>query len=155
MTATNHALTGAIIGLSITNPFLAVPLSVASHFAQDAIPHFSVDPKRDVVSSWLPKLLVVDLSLCVALAVLLIVLRPPHWQLACICGFGATSPDLMWVKKFIHARQTGEIVHSTALIPRFHSRIQWFTKPIGIAVEIVWAIGASLVLAALIHLKRT
>ena len=38
MTATNHALTGAIIGLVIGEPVLAIALAFASHFICDALP---------------------------------------------------------------------------------------------------------------------
>jgi hypothetical protein len=40
MTATNHAITGAIIAVVIDKPVIALPLALLSHFAQDALPHF-------------------------------------------------------------------------------------------------------------------
>lgn len=40
MTATAHALIGASIATSVTNPILGIPLAIASHFLADLIPHW-------------------------------------------------------------------------------------------------------------------
>lgn len=48
MTATNHALAGAVIGLTVTQPVIALPLALASHFVMDAIPHFGVGFAKNV-----------------------------------------------------------------------------------------------------------
>lgn len=40
MTATAHALIGASLAVKITNPYLGIPLAIASHFAADLIPHW-------------------------------------------------------------------------------------------------------------------
>ncbi|OGH23167.1 MAG: hypothetical protein A3F31_04215 [Candidatus Levybacteria bacterium RIFCSPHIGHO2_12_FULL_38_12] len=40
MTATAHALIGAIIAAKIPNPYIAIPLAVISHVAADIFPHW-------------------------------------------------------------------------------------------------------------------
>lgn len=40
MTATGHAILGAIIAAKAGNPAIAIPLAFASHIAADAIPHW-------------------------------------------------------------------------------------------------------------------
>lgn len=40
MTATGHALVAALIAAKFTNPYIAFPLSFASHFACDILPHW-------------------------------------------------------------------------------------------------------------------
>ncbi len=40
MTATGHAIIGTLIAAKIGNPYLAVPLAIASHIAADLIPHW-------------------------------------------------------------------------------------------------------------------
>lgn len=40
MTATGHALIGALIAAKIGNPVLAVPIAIASHLVADAFPHW-------------------------------------------------------------------------------------------------------------------
>ena len=40
MTATAHALVGAVIAAKVGNPALAIPIALASHVVMDAIPHW-------------------------------------------------------------------------------------------------------------------
>lgn len=40
MTATGHAVIGAVIAAKVANPYLAVPLALASHLAADWFPHW-------------------------------------------------------------------------------------------------------------------
>lgn len=40
MTATGHALVGAVIAAKFQNPYLAFPLSLLSHIACDILPHW-------------------------------------------------------------------------------------------------------------------
>ncbi|MBI4079257.1 MAG: hypothetical protein HY429_03085 [Candidatus Levybacteria bacterium] len=42
MTATAHALIGTVIAAKVQNPYLAVPLALASHFVADLIPHWDI-----------------------------------------------------------------------------------------------------------------
>ncbi len=70
MTATNHAVTGAIIGLTVANPVAAVVAALLSHFILDMIPHFGSD--EDFISTMKFRvMLVVDALLCVALVIFL------------------------------------------------------------------------------------
>lgn len=145
----NHALTGALIGLTITRPVVAVPLAVVSHFICDALPHYdselaSVSASRWVVSNKFRTLLLADALLCVGLVVLLAVKQPAHWWLAAICAFAATSPDLLWINQFIHARQ--KRFWRPNAFSSFAVAIQWFHKPIGAVVEIAWFASAVVLL---------
>lgn len=40
MTATGHAVLGAVIAAKVANPYLAIPFAIASHFVADMIPHW-------------------------------------------------------------------------------------------------------------------
>lgn len=145
MTATNHALTGALIGLSIGQPWLAIPAAFLSHFICDAIPHFGF--KQAALGSKLFRnVLLTDAALCVLIAVVLFIYQPSNWLLAAGCAFVATSPDLMWIKKFRQARAGKRVSYDSSVIRRFHAGIQWFEKPIGLAVEAVWAVSAVILL---------
>lgn len=42
MLSTIHGPTGALIATKIKSPFISIPLIIASHFAQDYIPHWDV-----------------------------------------------------------------------------------------------------------------
>lgn len=46
MTATGHAIIGAVIAAKFTNPALAIPLAITSHFIADAIPHWDIATHR-------------------------------------------------------------------------------------------------------------
>ncbi len=47
MTATGHAVIGTIIAAKISNPYLAIPLAIASHVAADMIPHWDTATNRE------------------------------------------------------------------------------------------------------------
>jgi hypothetical protein len=45
MQAINHTVFGSLIATTISEPAIALPLALASHFLMDAIPHYGEDPK--------------------------------------------------------------------------------------------------------------
>jgi hypothetical protein len=150
MMATNHALTGAAIGLTVSTPAAALPLAVVSHFALDAVPHYG-SSRESIHTVRFRNLLLVDALLCLCLVIILVLVHPRHWLVAVTCAFLATSPDFMWVGKFLRARH-GQIASPMRnLAMRFHGKIQWFQRPIGVIVECVWAFAAVDVLAHLIR----
>ena len=51
MTATSHAVIGAVIAAKIGNPTLAIPIAIASHFAADLFPHWDSGTNRDKKSN--------------------------------------------------------------------------------------------------------
>ena len=143
MTATNHALTGALIGLTIGNPWVAVPAAFVSHFVCDAIPHYG-NKNVPIWGKSFRLYLVFDALLCVALVGLLAFNHPVHWLLASICAFLATSPDFLWLKRFIYA---GKHRRNPAKLSRIEvllgdKGIQWFQRPIGAVVEVVWTVAS-------------
>src|SRR6476469_9807431 len=99
MTATNHVLTGALIGLTVhSNPVLAIILALISHFVLDALPHYGdenhIRKKFIVVLSY-------DLLLASMILISLVVMRPMYWQLTIACAIAAACPDLMWFPMWI------------------------------------------------------
>jgi len=147
MTATNHAVTGALVGLLVGQPWIALPVAFLSHFVCDALPHYG-NERIPVWSSSFKRLLITDASLCVALVALLAYRQPGHWLLAALCAFVATSPDLLWIPKFITGNRTHRTrVKETRLNRLLGSNgIQWFQRPIGAVVEAAWLVaGLSLV----------
>jgi hypothetical protein len=112
MTITNHAITGAVIGLAVHN---------LSHFVCDAIPHFGVGERGStrgfLKSKGFKSLLLFDALGCVSLAIVIFLLSPKDWFLVDVCAFLATSPDLLWLPMFINANQNKLWKHN--LIMRF------------------------------------
>lgn len=151
MTATNHALTGAVIGILVGQPWIAVPAAVASHFVCDAIPHFKVNlPDKTLLKTkGFRNYLIVDGSLCVLLVACLAVFQPQHWFLASVCAFLATSPDLFSINKYIKMR-SGQRWRPNAY-SKFADGIQWFSRPVGAVVEITWLVMALTILIPFFH----
>lgn len=145
MTATNHALTGSIIGLTIGTPLIAIPLAVLSHFVLDALPHYGAG-ENSVATERFRKILAIDAFGAFLVVVVLAVFQPQYWLLAAFCAFFAASPDLMWIKKFLSAQRGETENYRPSLLLRFHAKIQWFEKPVGAYFELLWAAGALILL---------
>lgn len=149
MTAINHALTGAAIGMLVANPALALPLAFVSHFVCDALPHYGNSQSDDI---WLKsrrfkQLLIVDASLCVMLVLVLGGLHVHNWLIVSLCAFLATSPDLFWINSF-RLRQANKPWHPN-LYSRFAAKIQWFQRPVGAVAEAGWFIAGLFVIGTL------
>lgn len=150
MTATNHAITGSIIGLLIGNPLLALPLAFLSHFICDALPHFgsSLPFNIYVKTRRFRNSLIVDGAMCIILVSVLAISQPQHWIIAGICAFLATSPDLFWINEF-RLMRAGKAWYPN-VYSRFAARIQWFEKPIGGVVEVAWLLAGVITLRMLL-----
>jgi len=146
MTATNHALTGAVIGLAIANPLLAIPLALLSHYVLDALPHYHPDTpdERLMRSKGFMIYLAVEALLCFLIVLLLVISRPDGWLLAVFCAFVAAAPDLLSIPTFQRVRH-GKPQKLNAYT-RFAKNIQWFERPSGAIVEIVWFLSISIAL---------
>jgi hypothetical protein len=144
MTATNHALTGAVIGLVIQNPLAAIPAALLSHLVCDAIPHFGG------IKDWISQnsfvaYLVMEAFVCWLLVLLLFLTHPVDWWLAAVCAFVAASPDFISIRAFVAARRHKKFVPNA--LERFLKSIQWFERPIGALVEVAWFAAAATILS--------
>lgn len=146
MTATNHALTGAVIGLIVGEPLVALPAALASHFICDVIPHFgrALPPQINLRTKSFRNYLIVEFCLCVLLVICLAIFRPEHWLLASVCAFLATSPDLLSINRYLKTRRGEHWKHNA--YSKFTCDIQWFERPIGAVVEAAWFAAAIIVL---------
>lgn len=146
MTATNHTLTGVLIGLSVHSPVVAIVIAILSHFVLDAIPHYS-DPK--LVGKKLAPVLAIDASIALIILGSMVVLQPAYWLLAVACGIAAASPDLMWFPRWVRDVR-GRPPKPFNAIMRFHGKIQWAEKPYNYPYEIVWFICGLFLLVKLV-----
>lgn len=146
MTATNHALTGATIGILIGKPFVAIPLALASHFICDALPHFGtgLPTNRVLKSRGFRNYLLVEAVICFLIVVGLALLQPQNWLLAAVCAFVAAAPDLVSSRRYITIRRGRKF--SPNLYEKFAGKIQWFERPIGAVVEAAWFVAAVIIL---------
>jgi len=142
-------MTGAVIGLSVAAP-VAIPLAFVSHFALDGLPH---EGNLGLSHKGNTAVLSVDIGLCVVLAIIIFVIRPQYWWLAIFCAILATSPDVMWfnMHKDNGRGKTPKPVAERHAIVKLHAKVQWFQQPIGIVVEVAWAIITGLTLYFLLR----
>lgn len=91
-----HALVSHAIASKFRQPKIYLPLSLASHFVLDFIPHW--DPNIDYFSSLTFILLASDLFLAFFVSAWLSVQRRSAKYL--VCGFIATLPDTIAIPEF-------------------------------------------------------
>lgn len=152
MTAPNHALTGAVIGLAVTNPWLALPLAFLSHFVLDAIPHYDVPGGSNAERIDSRQMFYIQIVggalLCFGVVLGLFLAHPENWLLAAVCAFVATLPDLLSYPRFLSVKQTGVDPLHKWWFWRVHHNIQWKVGERLWVVEVIWA-GAMLTLLGL------
>ncbi|HSW74808.1 MAG TPA: hypothetical protein VLG16_02965 [Candidatus Saccharimonadales bacterium] len=145
MTLTNHLLTGAIFAKVLPLP-LAIPLAFASHFVLDALPHFGFIniEERTKYNKLFGAIVLLDCLLSVALSAWLISRGHSQWLLA---GFAAFSPDLVWIYRFTVEEKFGKLKPTKGnRFIQFHIKIQQYERAWGGLVELVYAVGAFLIL---------
>ena len=149
MRAINHALTGAVIGVMVSVPEVAIPMALVSHFALDTVPHFGIDRQKDITRSWFQKLLILDAFLCVTLVAIIVTVRPKGWLLIAVCAFVAAMPDFMLIPRFYRAKRYGNTSSTTHYaLMRFHDDLQT-EKPAGAVLELLWLPAMVLLLVVL------
>jgi hypothetical protein len=153
MRAINHALTGAFIGLTVTEPIVALPVAFVSHYILDVFPHHgdgSAAPDKSRLSLTAFKAtLIIDALLCLILVIILAATRPLDWILAAVCAFIAAAPDFASFNRFKSA-VNGKKWKAGPYV-RFANSIQWFERPIGAAVEVAWFVAALILIVPFIR----
>lgn len=142
MTAINHALTGAVIGLVAGRPEIALPAALVSHFLCDAVPHYGAAGDKNAVlrSKAFARYLLADAGMCGLLVLAIAITKPQHWLLAISCAFLAAAPDSAYITKFRRMRQHRS--WKPGAFTRFAIVIQWFERPLGGLVEVAWFVAA-------------
>lgn len=150
MRAINHALTGAVIGLAISNPAVAVATAFLSHFALDLIPHFEDEKRAGVGTPAFTTILIADALACGLFVLVLLLTGSDDWFQASLCAFAATSPDLMWMPRYLRSRVLGYDPGPKGWLQQFHHHIQRYAWPGGFLVELPWAVGMIFLITKLI-----
>jgi hypothetical protein len=141
MTGLNHVLTGAAIGMGLQNPWLVAPAALASHFILDSIPHFDHEMYR-YGSRYFAGIMASDAILSVS-SVLALTLLLPALALPIVIGaIFAILPDSLWLYYYRNGRPQTWFF-------RFHTKIQWFERPVGAFVEASYLIFICVTILAL------
>jgi hypothetical protein len=144
MTATNHVLTGMLIGASLSNPLFALPAAFVSHFILDSLPHYG-DEYVGYNDFKFKFILGTDAYIALMCLLLVLMLNPANVLLILTCGVLAASPDLMWLPDFIAAlRHQPKPVYGS--LRKAHSVVQWYQRPKGLYIEAVWFVASFILL---------
>lgn len=139
MTITNHMLAGAIIGLTVSNPVIAVIVAFASHFAMDALPHFGYPGQRGYTEVLKYKMTyaVIGATFLTSLLVVILLAVTGH-SFALLTGLVAASPDAIGLYNYLafdkkNIPSTGFMKHFQV---NFHRKIQRYERPWGLYIEV-------------------
>lgn len=138
MTASNHVLAGALIGVVIKEPALALPAALASHFLLDALPHFGFKnwSERIKYKKLMKTILLID-GILLLLAITQLIHLNPNW-IVFACAALAVSPDLVWIYRYIIPERFGSKEPSRGnFITRFHAGIQIGEFRYGFIIEYI------------------
>lgn len=138
MTASNHAVTGALIAATVPYPVIGLPLAFASHFALDALPHWNYGSSKSHRARKFIYFLAIDAGIAAAVMLSLTILQPVNWAVVVFGSLLAMSPDLMWLPYWIQELR-GKRVRNDRLdkVSRLHKLIQ-HEYARGILIEIIW-----------------
>jgi hypothetical protein len=104
MTATNHALTGALLAVTIKNPVLAISAAFASHFVLDILPHFGIKAEFEKLKkSWLMRFVFVFEAIALTTILFYFPTHLNHIQagvVVLLCMVAAVAPDFMWTYRY-------------------------------------------------------
>lgn len=115
-----HVATGAAIGALVGDPFIVLPVAVASHFVLDSIPHWQ-ETMAPYHPTWKTYLRIpIDIGLAVGLVVYAVHIQPGNMPAILLGALFASIPDLDVITVKLPALQKG-------LVKRYwdwHCRIQ-------------------------------
>lgn len=132
MTATNHALSGALIYMVLPLP-IAIPVAFISHFVLDSLPHYGVDHNKRNTSGIYKAIVYSDTAVALTLG---IVSGLAHKWGMLACGVVAYSPDATLVYYYLKHNRTLDITSkSDGLFFKLHLGIQT-ERPWGIFPEL-------------------
>ncbi len=144
MTATNHAIMGAIIVAVIPQPLVSLPLAFVSHFVLDSLPHAGGEPTEKWC--YIKTIWVIDSILLLILFSFLYFVKDSGWYVI-IGAMLAESPDLAWVYRYAWIEKWGKLrPKKLNAFNQFHSRIQKYEFKNGIYIEIVWLVVTAFIL---------
>lgn len=149
MLAANHTIAGVLIGLSVQQPLVAVPIALASHFLLDVIPHHGNDIRFKRGQRRYNQKVALDGLVSIQIALTAVMLQPQAAGMILIAVFSSLLPDLLWPIA-LHIKQKGPLWGYF----KFHKHIQHSETPRGIIMEALWFMLAGGFMAARLTVVR-
>jgi len=140
MTASGHALVAALIAAKFHNPYVALPLSLASHFACDLIPHWDFGTHhRDKTRRKLFFEAAADVVISVGAAFLVYhnFLGQDNYMLLYLCVFVAQLPDWLMAPYVILNQRNKFLVWSKWMYKLQHILQSKLNLPWGLVTQII------------------
>ncbi len=103
MLQTPHVAVGAAIAVGVTNPYIAIPMALGSHFVLDMIPHWNPHTYTEAVKHGIPTnptitLTLLDISTALGLGLWIAYSSLPNTTLAItivLASFASVLPDVI------------------------------------------------------------
>ncbi len=144
MQALNHVAIGTLIAVTVKEPALVVPISLASHFGLDMLPHYGEDRRAPRGSGFYHARIVVDAIISLAFIAAACLYFPSLSGVILLGAFFAFLPDLFWPVALYIKKSNPFYKFFT-----FHKGIQKFESPKGAYVEVVWFTAVVTILVVL------
>ena len=141
MTAANHTIFGALVGVLVKEPVLAIPAAFASHFLLDMLPHFGFGKLPVSKRNKLPLfrfVIGVDIVVALSLAAFLpLSLVGTGVGIASVmaCMAASYAPDALWVLRYRRETNRRDEMNRNRFL-KFHKKIQWGERSWGLWIEI-------------------
>lgn len=116
-----HAFAGVLIGITVNNPLLAIPLAFCSHFLLDLVPHWNPSSKQCRQKEFLP-LLIGDLVGSLVLSAVFAI--ESHNVVVFFTGFAAILPDLLQMPTIMFGSKFFLFSKIKALQSKIHFPVQ-------------------------------
>lgn len=102
MLQTPHVIVGAAIAIKVVNPYLALPLALASHFVLDRVPHWNPHTYTEAMKFGIPKrqtiiITLIDIGLALGLGLFIAERFLPDYNrvlIILLAAFFSVLPDV-------------------------------------------------------------
>jgi len=145
MTATNHALTGAVVGMSFGQPIAVAAVAFVSHFVLDVLPHYGAPHTNNrPKGKSFARVTTIDALLLIGFFVVILTGRFESAGLILLGAVMAMSPDIAWVYRFAAQESWGKKTpRPMNWFNNLHASIQWGERTYGWVYEIVYFVGVT------------
>lgn len=135
MLITPHATVGSAIAVIVPNPLLAIPLSIASHYLLDTVPHWQETLAPYEPNKWTFVRVPIDILLAVGVTYWATTIHPDASSVIWLSAAASNVPDLDSFLVFYKKAFTNKLIKSYW---DWHCRIQNETsKFYGVITQIV------------------
>ena len=147
-----HTLVGAAIATAIPNPYIALPLALASHFATDYLPHWNPHINTELknhgaISTKSRLIILLDSGFALMFGTLIAARYLPdlsRFSVIFFACFLAVVPDVAEIPYYFLGMQNVPLIKKLINWQRNH---QWNVRPVlGVLTQVVVAIASLIVI---------